>query len=116
MEGMGLGVSSTNDPLPSPLLSSRHESIGLAPFMGGDAGEVPTSSAKGGGEMTRGEPLREELTPPANQVEEPLMMDPTGELAQDDGVVVTEGDENHGPIVYIAREIEASSRQTSPGN
>lgn len=66
--------------------------------------------------MTQGEPLQEGLTPPADQVEEPLTMASTGELAQDDAVVVTEGDGNHDPVTDVAGETEASARQTSPGN
>ena len=66
--------------------------------------------------MTLGKPLQEELTPPANQVEEPQMMAPTGELAQDDDMVIMEGDGNHGLAVDTAGETEASSRKTSPGN
>ena len=44
------------------------------------------------------------------------MMAPTRELAQDDTVVIMEGDQNHGPTANVARETEASARQTSPGN
>nr|XP_020162787.1 uncharacterized protein LOC109748156 [Aegilops tauschii subsp. strangulata] len=114
MEGTSLAGSSTNDPLPSPQLSPRQKSTGLAPPVGSDAGELPTSSAGGGGEMTQGEPPQEGLTPPTDQVEEPPMMASMGEPAQDDAVVVMEGDGNHGPITDVAGETEASARQTSP--
>ena len=44
------------------------------------------------------------------------MMAPMGGLAQDDVMVVTKGDRNHGPAADVAGETEPPARQASPGN